>query len=220
VAGPERAGASGETGRRTSSSVPSTLAQVWTVIVPVKPADVGKSRLGAEPGLVRAIALDTVEAVLAARRVGRVLVVTSDPSGFPPEVDIVREAAPAGLGAAIRAGLDAAGDGRRAVLLGDLPALRPADLDEALHRAKALPTAFVADREGTGSTLVTAGEGIELRHAFGAESARHHREMGIAELVLPAGSTVPLDVDTPEQLAATPQLGPRTAAALAAEPAA
>jgi 2-phospho-L-lactate/phosphoenolpyruvate guanylyltransferase len=219
VVDPERIGASGETRRRTVPSVPSTLAHVWTVIVPVKPADVGKSRLGAEPGLVRAIALDTVEAALAARRVGRVLVVTADAS-FPTRAEIVREVAPAGLDSAIAAGLDAAGDGPRAVLLGDLPSLRPADLDEALHRAEALPTTFVADREGTGSTLVTAAAGIELRHAFGPESARRHRRLGLAELVLPAGSTVPLDVDTPEQLAATPDLGPRTAAELAAQPAA
>jgi len=188
--------------------------RVWTVIVPVKPADVGKSRLGAEPGLVRAIALDTIDAVLAARRVGRVLVVTSDRT-LVTAAEIVPEVAPRGLRAAIATGLATAGDDTaRAVLLGDLPALRPADLDEALHRAEALPTSFVADREGTGTTLVTAQPGIEFRHAFGPDSARRHRELALAQLVLPAGSTVPLDVDTPAQLAATPGLGIRTAAEL------
>ena len=189
-----------------------TLKRVWTVIVPVKPVDVGKSRLGAEPGLVRAIALDTIDAALAAHRVSRVLVVTADRT-LATAAEIVAEAAPRGLRAAISAGLVAAADDSpRAVLLGDLPALRPEDLDEALHRAEAVPTSFVADREGTGTTLVTARAGIELRHAFGPDSARRHRELALAQLVLPAGSTVPLDVDTPEQLAATSGLGWRTAA--------
>lgn len=192
-----------------------TLGEVWTVIVPVKPAEIGKSRLGAEPGLVRAIALDTIDAALAASRVARVIVVTSDRS-LDTAAEIVPEVAPRGLRAAIATGLAAArDDAARAVLLGDLPALRPADLDDALHRADALPAAFVADREGTGSTLVTARPGIEFRHAFGPDSARRHRELAIAQLVLPAGSTVPLDIDTPEQLAATRGLGRRTATQLA-----
>lgn len=192
---------------------------MWTVIVPVKPAEIGKSRLGAEAGLVRAIALDTIDAALAAVRVGRVLVVTSDRT-LDTAAEVVHEVAPRGLAAAIATGLRAAGDGPRAVLLGDLPALRPEDLDDALHRAEAVPAGFVADREGTGTTLVTAAAGIELRHAFGPGSAAAHRELALARLVLPAASTVPLDVDTPEQLAATPRPGPRTAAALAARPAA
>jgi 2-phospho-L-lactate guanylyltransferase len=189
---------------------------MWTVIVPVKPASVGKSRLGVDPGVVRAIALDTIEGALAATRVARVLVVTADES-LETAAELVLEPAPVGLVSAIATGLAAADpDTPRAVLLGDLPALRPADLDDALHRAAAVPTGFVADREGTGSTLVTARAGVELRHAFGPESARRHRAMGIAELVLPAASTLPLDVDTPEHLAATRGLGPHSAAALGA----
>jgi 2-phospho-L-lactate guanylyltransferase len=192
-----------------------TLAIVWTVIVPVKPADVGKSRLAAEPGLVRAIALDTIDAALAASRVSRVVVVTSD-LALDTSAELVAEPAPDGLAAAIAVGLAAVGDDvPRAVLLGDIPALRPADLDDALHRAAAVPTGFVADREGTGTTLVTASAGVELRHAFGPDSARRHRDLALAQLVLPVGSTVPLDVDTPEHLAATTGLGPRTSAALA-----
>jgi 2-phospho-L-lactate guanylyltransferase len=189
---------------------------VWTVIVPVKPAEVGKSRLGADPELVRAIALDTIDAALAASRVDRVLVVTADRT-LDTAAELVPEVAPRGLVAAIATGLRTAGDAvPRAVLLGDLPALRPEDLDDALHRADAVPSGFVVDREGTGTTLVTAGAGIELRHAFGAGSAAKHRGLALAQLVLPVGSTVPLDVDTPEQLAATPGLGARTSAALGA----
>jgi 2-phospho-L-lactate guanylyltransferase len=187
---------------------------VWTVIVPVKPAEVGKSRLGAAPALARAIALDTIDAARRTPGVARVLVVTSD-AALVTEAELVLEAAPTGLGAAIAAGLGVAGDEvARAVLLGDLPALRPEDLAEALRRAATVPASYVADREGTGTTLVTATAGVELRHAFGPDSAARHRRLGLARLVLPEGSTVPLDVDTAAQLAATPGLGPRTTAAL------
>lgn len=187
---------------------------MWTVIVPVKPPEIGKSRLAADPGLAAAIALDTIDAALAASRVARVLVVTSD-AGMGTDAEIVLETAPSGLGPAIAAGLHVAGDDvPRAVLLGDLPSLRPADLDEALRRAGAVPSAFVADREGTGTTLVTAAAGVQLRHAFGPDSAARHRGLALAELTLPADSTVPFDVDTRAHLAATPGLGPRTRAAL------
>src|SRR3546814_13444189 len=55
----------------------------WIVIIPVKPADIGKSRLsdagGDRMALARAIALDTIAAASAATQVARVLVVTDDP---------------------------------------------------------------------------------------------------------------------------------------------
>lgn len=187
---------------------------MWTVIVPVKPPAIGKSRLGADPALAAAIALDTIDAALAASRVDRVLVVTADAS-MPTDAELVLEPAPSGLGPAIAEGLRVAGDEvPRAVLLGDLPSLRSADLDEALRRAGAVPSAFVADREGTGTTMVTAGAGVQFRHAFGPDSASAHRRLALAELTLPADSTVPLDVDTRAHLAATPGLGVRTRAVL------
>ncbi|WP_313405104.1 NTP transferase domain-containing protein, partial [Aeromicrobium sp.] len=106
----------------------------WTVVIPVKPAEVGKSRLDM-PGtdrslLARAIALDTIE---AAAEVARVIVVTADPLIEVAGVQVVVEPAPRGIAAAVTDGLAAAPHGRRAVLLGDLPALRPADLAEALE---------------------------------------------------------------------------------------
>ncbi len=48
----------------------------------------------------------------------------------------------------------------RAALLGDLPALRPEDLAAALGPRRPVERAVVADAEGTGSTLVTAGPGV------------------------------------------------------------
>jgi 2-phospho-L-lactate guanylyltransferase len=172
---------------------------LWTVIIPVKPAASGKSRLDLGAPLARAIALDTVAAVVACAAVDRVLVVTADPGFRPAGAEIVAEDSPAGIAAALDAALPHAGDGPRAALLGDLPALRPEDLAEALDRASRHPRAFVADHEGVGTTLVTAAPGLELRTSFGAASAARHRQLGLVEIVLPL-STISMDVDTPEQL--------------------
>jgi 2-phospho-L-lactate guanylyltransferase len=191
----------------------------WTVIIPVKPAATGKSRLGLGPLLARAIALDTVAAVVACATVERVLVVTADPDFHPPGAEIVRELAAAGIDAAIQLAASVAGDGPRAALLGDLPALSSDDLAAALAAAALEPRAFVADHEGVGTTLVTAASGVPLRTAFGAESAERHRDLGLTQLVIPSGSTVRMDVDTLDQLdrARALGLGPATRAALSAE---
>ncbi|TXK17765.1 NTP transferase domain-containing protein [Homoserinibacter sp. GY 40078] len=183
----------------------------WVVVIPVKPVAVGKSRLGAGPDAALAIALDTIEAVAAAAEVSVVVVVTADERvadavGALPEHGarrrVVHEVAPAGIRAAVAAGLvDVADASPRAVLLGDVPTLDPAELDAALRLAAGVDRAFVADAEGTGTVLVTARGGVELREAFGPGSAEGHRALGLAELDLPAESGLRRDVDTPEQLA-------------------
>jgi 2-phospho-L-lactate guanylyltransferase len=188
----------------------------WVVVVPVKPARVGKTRLGAGVDLVRAISLDTIEAAARAVRVEVVLVPTSD-AGLGtalhghPKVRVLPEDEPRGIGAAIRHALadvaDVALASPRAVLLGDLPALDPADLDAALALAAGVARAFVADEEGTGTSLVTAAAGVELVAEFGTDSASRHRELGLVELPVASGSTLRRDVDTPEQLSAAAALG-------------
>jgi 2-phospho-L-lactate guanylyltransferase len=173
----------------------------WTVIIPVKPAAIGKSRLGLGPVLARAIALDTVAAVVACSAVERVIVVTADAAFRPPGAEVLPERTASGIDAAVAAGAAEAGiDTARAALLGDLPSLDPAEFAGALASAAHHPRSFVPDHEGTGTTLVTAATGQSLLTAFGGESAAKHRALGLAELELPADSTVRFDVDTPEQL--------------------
>lgn len=115
-----------------------------------------------------------------------------------------------GLNAAVAAGLEAA-RGRAAALLGDVPALRPADLDAALSQAGEGP-AVVADADGTGTTLLTDATPGILR--FGPGSFAAHVEAGARPLDVPATSTLRHDVDTADQLDAARALGlgPRTAA--------
>ena len=199
----------------------------WHVVIPVKPPARGKSRLEA-PGVDRAaladaIARDTVDAVARASRVAEVVVVTAAPgwpegladsTPAPPRarpsapIRVVRESEPAGLNAAIRRGLATIERVLpRAVLLGDLPALRPADLDAALALAGAARLGLVADAEGTGSTLITARAGTALVPAFGADSAAAHRAAGHVDLGVAQDSTLRRDVDTVEQLRAADALG-------------
>lgn len=191
----------------------------WRLIVPVKPPPEAKSRLHADPDLARAIALDTIHAVAAVRGVAELVVVTADRGlgrDLPPRARVAREPAPAGIAAAIERGLR----GRRsatpvAVLLGDLPALRGSELAAALALAHHLPGAFVADAEGTGSTLVTAAAGHDLRTHFGPDSAQRHRDAGLVELAVPAHTGLRRDVDLRAHLDALGTgLGPRTRAQL------
>jgi 2-phospho-L-lactate guanylyltransferase len=190
----------------------------WTVVIPVKRADHGKSRLavpGAErTALARGIALDTIA---AARRAARVVVVTADDVIADEAARLgarVVEDPGGGIDAAVAAGAPAGGF--RAALLGDLPALRPEDLAAALEQATSVDRAVVADAEGTGTTLVTAAPGTPWATAFGAGSFARHVALGCVPLAIPDASTLRRDVDTIDQLdtAVAQGVGARTAAAL------
>jgi 2-phospho-L-lactate guanylyltransferase len=204
----------------------------WSIIVPVKPALLGKSRLDVSllgagsidrVELVRAIAIDTVRAAAAAARVADVVVVTDDAPltrGVEslPRVRVVAEEGARGLAGAIERGAASIDPARpRAVLLGDLPALRPSDLDAALMLAAARSRGVVADAEGTGSTLVTASVGVDLATAFGADSYARHLALGCAALPIDHQSTLRRDVDTAAHLARAAEfgLGEHTAGLLA-----
>lgn len=211
---------------RPSSVATAAALREWFLVIPVKAAAVGKSRLHV-PGvdrqeLARAIAIDTVAAAAACERVVEVLVVTSDAVtaaelGGLPRVRIVPDGAD-GLRAAISEGLAAVhADAHRAVLLGDLPALRPEELSRALQVAADSDRAFVPDSDGTGTALATARVGHPLPPLFGPDSAAAHRDASFVEAQLPATWGLRRDLDTAEHLPAARRagLGPRTAALLA-----
>ena len=197
----------------------------WVVVIPVKPAAVGKSRLDV-PGvdrvtLARAIALDTIAAAAACDAVERVVVV-SDDGGIPalaldmPGLRFVPEGDAKGLNEAVAEGMRPYESRPRAALLGDLPALQPHELAEALRQAASVHRGVVADAGKSGSTMVTAAAGVYWRSAFGYDSFAGHRAIGCVALEVPKDSTLRHDVDTVEQLsdAAMLGLGPRTLATL------
>jgi 2-phospho-L-lactate/phosphoenolpyruvate guanylyltransferase len=185
----------------------------WTVVVPLKPPAIGKSRLAVlaedRPGMARAIAQDTLAAACACHRVDEVVVVSADRSWELPEgARLVPEPRPTTIDDAVARGLDTvSGQAPRAVLLGDLSGLDAGDLAEALDAADHLDRGLVRDVEGTGTTLVTARAGIPLVTAFGPASALHHRHLDYVDLPVRGSSTLRRDVDTADHLAGT--LGPR-----------
>jgi 2-phospho-L-lactate guanylyltransferase len=200
-------------------------------VVPVKPLDSAKSRLGdtREPTraeLALAFAIDCLTALVSASLVDRVLVVSSDPALHPVAGALgalwLDEAEAAGLNAAAAQGLaslDASGP--VAVIVSDLPALTPAAIDLALTLASAEPMGFISDAAGTGTTMLMAAERSRCVPAFGVRSRARHRRAGYADLGLSLPASADLararrDVDTAVDLADAIRLGvgPATARAL------
>lgn len=201
------------------------MTAAWTVVVPVKDPARGKSRLSVagvdRARLARAIALDTIAAAAACPLVETVVIVGDDGGLVLAALDLpglrfVPEGEARGLDEAVATAAGPYVRTPRAALLGDLPALRPADLAEALELAASVDRSVVADAEGTGSTLVTAAADVEWRSAFGEGSFARHVGLGCVALDIDAGSTLRRDVDTADQLtaAAALGLGSRTAAVL------
>ncbi len=205
--------------------------------MPVKGGRSAKSRLSAlvvrSPGLPEAIALDSVEAALACPLVASVHVVTSDVGRGERlaalGAAVVPERGPgSGLLPALEEGLaalraeDAAGP--VAVLLADVPSLRPDDLTAVLAEAAEVlaggGTATVPDAGGTGTVLLAGhldgpAAGL-LRPRFGPGSALAHRRDGARAVGLHL-ARLRRDVDTPAEAEQARRLGlgSRTAAALA-----
>ena len=188
----------------------------WTAVIPVKRLSAAKSRLrGAVPAarhadLALAMVRDTAAAVLAGAAVTELLVVTDDEGVAAAVAELGARVVPdrpgADLNAAMRFGADeVAGLSRfRAVLAGDLPALRSDQLDAAL--AAAAGRSFVADAAGSGTVLLAAPPGEPLDPRFGLGSAVAHASSGATAL---SGDWPGLrqDVDTPADLATVLELG-------------
>lgn len=196
-------------------------------------------------GLVLAMALDTVAAAVGCPAVRQVVVVTDEADArralTAAGALCVADEPDDGLNPALAHGARCAAarepDAGIAVLGSDLPALRAEDLAAALAAATLAGAVlagatfigatfigatgsrrtFVADAEGTGTTLLTALPGVELAPAYGPGSAVAHAASGALPLT---GDWPSLrrDVDTAADLraAAALGLGPRTTDLLAA----
>jgi 2-phospho-L-lactate/phosphoenolpyruvate guanylyltransferase len=99
------------------------------------------------------------------------------------------------------------------VLQGDLPALQPQELAEAIVAARAYRRSFVGDRHGTGTSALLAFD-VALDPQFGPDSAQHHRHSGAIELT-GAWPGLRCDIDTPEDLLVARRLGVGAATAQA-----
>jgi 2-phospho-L-lactate guanylyltransferase len=177
----------------------------WDVVIPLKALSQAKSRLelGAlRPMLALAMARDTIDAVAACGAVGRIIVVTSDPSirqSLPHGATVLRDPG-GGLNSAVRAGIAA---GRCpslrhgiAIVTGDLPCARPAEWTTAFRLADRHEASFVPDTTRTGTTAFFIRADSTCLPRFGACSRRAHLALGAAELSHSTFLTIHRDVDT------------------------
>lgn len=179
-----------------------------------RPADRPNARLAL------AMATDTVRAALASSAVARVLVVTDDPTADRVLSALGAQTIPdtpdGGLNAALQHGARTASaehpEHGVVALSADLGALRPEELTAALRSAASHRRGFVADAQGSGTTLLAVTPGESLQPRFGPDSAAAHLAGGAHRL---EGTWPGLrrDLDTAEDLriAAGLGLGPATA---------
>ncbi|HEY8043249.1 MAG TPA: 2-phospho-L-lactate guanylyltransferase [Streptosporangiaceae bacterium] len=197
----------------------------WSVVIPVKVLALAKSRLAGLAGPARselalAMAADTVRAAAACPAVAAVVVVTDDPAAASTlgalGARVVADEPDDGLNPALAHGAAVAAAARpdcgTAALAADLPALRPGELSRGLQAAAQWPEAFVADAEGSGTTLYAVRPGTAFRPRFGPGSAARYREGGAGEIMLGDVPSLRSDVDTPADLrnAISLGVGPRT----------
>ena len=187
----------------------------WRLIVPVKGQLAAKSRLHPPDGVARAdlahaFALDTISAVLACMPPSALVVVTSDElidRFVRDQGGIVVPDNGHGLNPAVRQGIGYAEvtPGPTAVLLADIPTLRPEDLIEALSACAMHRRAVVPDAAGSGTVLLSALSPKDLHPRFGPGSAdQHARECVRLDLDLPALRT---DVDDDKALRRAVEIG-------------
>jgi 2-phospho-L-lactate guanylyltransferase len=216
-------------GRRTPGAAsPGAVGAEAAAIIAVKRLTAAKTRLApifsaaTREAIVLAMLVDTIT---AASTVARVTVVTPDEVAADAArqlgADVLADPTPTGHHNPLNNAIMAAEARLRAttsnivVLQGDLPALQPQELSEALAAARTYPRSFVGDRHGTGTSALFAF-GVPLEPRFGVDSAAHHRHSGAIELT-GAWPGLRCDIDTPDDLQTARRLGvgPATAKAIA-----
>jgi 2-phospho-L-lactate guanylyltransferase len=160
--------------------------------------------------LALGLAASTVRAGVAAGTVDAVLVVTSDPDialdAREAGADVAAEPRPLGMNRAAALGrrraLEALPDSPVAVVVADLPELRPGDLDAVVREflATRIPL-FVPDHEGTGTTFLVHGPERCPGFGFGRHSSAMHHLLGYRRANAGPPS-LRRDLDTAEDLAA------------------
>jgi 2-phospho-L-lactate guanylyltransferase len=201
----------------TQTAAPADIG----LVIAVKRLAAAKTRLApvfsaaTREAVVLAMMVDTIRAALAVPALRSVTVVTPDQVA----ADTARQ-----LGA--QALTDPTPDGHRnplnnaiaaaeavvrestpnvIALQGDLPALQPQELAEAIAAARSYPRSFVGDRHGTGTSALFAFD-VPLEPEFGPDSARRHQHSGAIELT-GAWPGLRCDIDTPDDLMVARRLG-------------
>jgi 2-phospho-L-lactate/phosphoenolpyruvate guanylyltransferase len=212
------------------SGVPSGGPPDVGLIIAVKRLAAAKTRLApvfsaaTRERVVLAMLVDTVTAATKVSSVRGITVVTPDELAAEAArqlgADVLADPTPDGhpdpLNNAIIVAEAAISDNKASntvVLQGDLPALQPRELAEAITAARAHTRSFVADRHGSGTAALFAF-GSTLQPHFGPDSAQRHRHSGAVELTGPWPG-LRCDIDTPDDLMAARRLGVGAATAAA-----
>jgi 2-phospho-L-lactate/phosphoenolpyruvate guanylyltransferase len=206
----------------------SSEADVGLVIA-VKRLAAAKTRLApvfsaaTREGVVLAMLIDTVTAASTVSAVQSITVVTPDDVAGDAArqlgARVLADPTPPGHRNPLNNAITAAEDTVRGetpnivVLQGDLPALQPQELAEAIAAARAYPRSFVGDRHGTGTSALIA-LGVPLDPHLGPDSAQRHRHSGAIELT-GAWPGLRCDIDTPDDLLVARRLGVGAATAQA-----
>jgi 2-phospho-L-lactate/phosphoenolpyruvate guanylyltransferase len=191
------------------------------LVIAVKRLAAAKTRLAGvfsaatREAVVLAMMVDTIRAALAVPALQSVTVVTPDQvaaeAALESGAQVLSDPTPEGhrnpLNNAISAAEDVIRDSTPniVVLQGDLPALQPQELAEAIAAARGYPRSFVGDRHGTGTSALFAF-GVALAPEFGPDSARRHQHSGAIELTGPWPG-LRCDIDTPDDLMVARRLG-------------
>jgi 2-phospho-L-lactate/phosphoenolpyruvate guanylyltransferase len=201
----------------TQTAAPADIG----LVIAVKRLAAAKTRLApvfsaaTREAVVLAMMVDTIRAALAVPALRSVTVVTPDQVAADTARQLGAQAltdpTPDGHGDPLNNAIAAAEAVVRestpniVALQGDLPALQPQELAEAIAAARSYPRSFVGDRHGTGTSALFAFD-VPLEPRFGPDSARRHQHSGAIELT-GAWPGLRCDIDTPDDLMMARRLG-------------
>jgi 2-phospho-L-lactate/phosphoenolpyruvate guanylyltransferase len=201
----------------TQTAAPADIG----LVIAVKRLAAAKTRLApvfsaaTREAVVLAMMVDTIRAALAVPALRSVTVVTPDQVAADTARQLgalaLTDPTPDGHGDPLNNAIAAAEAVVRestpniVALQGDLPALQPQELAEAIAAARSYPRSFVGDRHGTGTSALFAFD-VPLEPRFGPDSARRHQHSGAIELT-GAWPGLRCDIDTPDDLMMARRLG-------------
>jgi 2-phospho-L-lactate guanylyltransferase len=201
----------------TQTAAPADIG----LVIAVKRLAAAKTRLApvfsaaTREAVVLAMMVDTIRAALAVPALRSVTVVTPDQVAADTARQLgalaLTDPTPDGHGDPLNNAIAAAEAVVRdstpniVALQGDLPALQPQELAEAIAAARSYPRSFVGDRHGTGTSALFAFD-VPLEPRFGPDSARRHQHSGAIELT-GAWPGLRCDIDTPDDLMVARRLG-------------
>jgi 2-phospho-L-lactate/phosphoenolpyruvate guanylyltransferase len=201
----------------TQTAAPADIG----LVIAVKRLAAAKTRLApvfsaaTREAVVLAMMVDTIRAALAVPALRSVTVVTPDQVAADTARQLgalaLSDPTPDGHGDPLNNAIAAAEAVVRestpniVALQGDLPALQPQELAEAIAAARSYPRSFVGDRHGTGTSALFAFD-VPLEPRFGPDSARRHQHSGAIELT-GAWPGLRCDIDTPDDLMVARRLG-------------